>query len=126
MPHAILLYGGYFGLGVDRPRFFEANFPIVVDEYLKAPGLALRSRSCLGPRRKWRRLDPFGRPELSECCHGNLYPIQGLHPAGFTAAEGALAMGVNVTHMPFERLSQAIPPIYAQLVFSLACMEAYC
>ena len=61
LPHAVLLYGSFFGLGVDRPRFFEANFPIVVDEYLRGPGLALRLRSCLGPRRKWRRLDPFGR-----------------------------------------------------------------
>ena len=123
LPHAVLLYGSFFGLGVDRPRFFEANFPIVVDEYLRGPGLALRLRSCLGPRRKWRRLDPFGRPEALDCCRGNLYPIQGSHPAGFTVAEGAAAMGVDVTHMPFERLSQAIPPIYAQLVFALGCME---
>jgi hypothetical protein len=124
LPHAVLLYGSFFGLGVDRPRFFEANFPVIVDEYLRGPGLALRLRSCLGPRRKWRRLDPFGRPEPLDCCRGNLYPIQGSHPAGFTAAEGALAMGVDVTHMSFERLSQAIPPVYAQLVFALACMEA--
>ena len=124
LPHAVLLYGSFFVLGGDRPRFFEANFPVIVDEYLRGPGLALRLRSCLGPRRKWRRLDPFGRPEPLDCCRGNLYPIQGSHPAGFTAAEGALAMGVDVTHMSFERLSQAIPPVYAQLVFALACMEA--
>ena len=32
-------------------------------------------------------------------------------------------MGIDPSHMPFERLSQAIPPSYAQLVFSQACME---
>ena len=32
-------------------------------------------------------------------------------------------MGVDAHHMPFERLAQAIPPAYAQLVFALACME---
>ena len=108
--HAILLYGAYFGLQVDRPRFFEANFELRVDEYLKVPGLALRKRGCLGPRRKWRRMDPFGRPELLECCEGTLYPIQGLRPVGFTHEEGARAMGLEPDHMPFERMAQAIPP----------------
>ena len=54
--HAVLIYGSYFGLRVDRPRFFEANFDLHVDEFLRVPGLALRSRGCLGPRRKWRRM----------------------------------------------------------------------
>eukprot|EP00966_Prymnesium_polylepis_P112852 2610329-Prymnesium_polylepis.1 len=31
--HAVLLYGSYSGLHVDKPRFFEANFPIIVDAY---------------------------------------------------------------------------------------------
>ena len=121
--HAVLLYGAYFGLHVDKPRFFEANFPLHVDQYLKVPGLRLRTLACLGKRRRWRRLDPFGRPELTECCDGNLFPIQGTAPSGFTLEEAAHAMGVDAHHMPFERLAQAIPPAYAQLVFALACME---
>ena len=122
--HAILLYGSFFGLHVDRPRFFEANFDLRVDEYMRAPGLDLRMRGCLGPRRKLRRLDPFGRPEMTDCCPGTLYPIQGKTPRGFTAEEGARAMGVDPTHMPFERLSQALPPAYGEWVFGQACMAA--
>ena len=120
---AVLFYGAYFGEHVDRPRFFEANFPLVIDEYLRVPGLALRRGMCLGGRRKWRRLDPFGRPEPVDCCEGNIYPIQGAAPNGFTHEEGARAMGLDPRHMPFERLSQGIPPSYAQLVFAQACME---
>ena len=41
--HALLLYGSYFGLRVDRPRFYEANFDLRVDEYLGRPGLDLRA-----------------------------------------------------------------------------------
>ena len=122
--HAVLLYGSYFGLHVDRPRFFEANFDLKVDEYLKTPGLELRLRGCLGPRRKIRRLDPFGRPERADCCAGTLYPIQGASPRGFTAEEGAWAMGIDPTHMSFERLSQALPPAYGEWVFGRACMAA--
>jgi hypothetical protein len=121
--HAILLYGAFFGLQVDRPRFQEANFPLHVDEYLRGPGLALRSRGCLGSRRKLKRLDPFGRPELVDCCRGTLYPVQGKTPVGFTAEEGAMAMGLEVGHMPFERMAQAVPPAYGEWGFGQACME---
>ena len=121
--HAVLLYGSYFGLHVDKPRFFEANFPIIVDAHLEVSGRRLRTMACLGKRRRWRRLDPFGRPELTDCCEGNLFPIQGSAPSGFTLEEAAHAMGVDPHHMPFERLAQAIPPAYAQLVFAQACME---
>ena len=61
-PHAVELRGAWFGLRVDRPRLFEASFGIHVDEYLREPGERLRARCCLGARRRWRRLDAFGRP----------------------------------------------------------------
>ena len=100
---AVLIYDSYFGLRLDRPRFFEAIFDLHVDEFLRVPGLALRSRGCLGTRRKWRRMDPFGRPEWTECCAGTLYPMQGLAPHGFSADEGAWAMGMDPGTMSFER-----------------------
>jgi hypothetical protein len=50
---AVLFYGAYFGEHVDRPRFFGANFPLVVDEFLRVPDLKLRRGTCLGARRKW-------------------------------------------------------------------------
>ena len=121
---AQLLYGSFFGLGVDRPRFFETSFDLVIDEHIRVPGLALRRDSCLGPTRRWRRLDPFGRPELAECCVGNIIPVQGKAPVGCTLEASALAMGIDPAHMPYERLAQAIPPVYEQLVFAQACMAA--
>ena len=121
---AQLLYGAFFGLGVDRPRFFETSFDLVIDEYIRAPGLALRRDSCLGPTRRWRRLDPFGRPEMTECCAGNIIPVQGKAPVGCTLEQSAVAMGIDPSHMPYERLAQAIPPVYEQLVFTQACMAA--
>ena len=42
--HAVELRGAWFGLQVDRPRLFEASFPIHVDEWLREPGEALRAR----------------------------------------------------------------------------------
>ena len=45
------LRGAYFGLRVDQPRSFEANFGLRVDEALVGPGLALRRGTCLGVRR---------------------------------------------------------------------------
>ena len=121
---AQLLYGAFFGLGVDRPRFFETSFDLVIDEYIRAPGLALRRDSCLGPTRRWRRLDPCGRPEMTECCTGNIIPVQGKAPVGCTLEQSARAMGIDPSHMPYERLAQAIPPVYEQLVFTQACMAA--
>jgi hypothetical protein len=97
---------------------------LVIDEHIRAPGLALRRDTCLGPTRRWRRLDPFGRPELSGCCEGNIIPVQGKAPVGCTLESSALAMGIDPAHMPYERLAQAIPPVYEQLVFAQACMAA--
>ena len=95
-----------------------------VDEYLRLPGEQLRERCCLGARRRWRRLDAFGRPESRPCCPGNLFAVQGSAPWRCTAArECAAAMGVDVGHMEYERLAQAIPPAYSQLVFSQMCMR---
>ena len=122
--HAVLVYGSDFGLHVDRPRFFEANFPLIVDRYLREGGSALRSKACLGCRRRIRRLDPFGRPELANCCAGNLFPVQGKAPVGVSHAESACAMGIDPDHMPYASLAQAIPPAYAEFVFAQACMAA--
>ena len=33
-------------------------------------------------------------------------------------------MGIDPAHMSYERLAQAIPPVYEQLVFAQACMAA--
>jgi len=119
-----LMRGAWFGLGVDRPRYFETNYPLHIDEALRGPGEELRARTCLGWRRRMKRVDPFGRPEQTDCCHGNLHAVQGERPLYSTAAECAAAMGIDEDHMPYAELAQAmVPPDYAALVFAQMCME---
>ena len=118
-----LLRGAYFGERVDRPRMFETNFKVHVDEALRVPGNQLRMRTCLGERRRWRRLDPFGRPEQQDCCRGNIWAVQGDKPLRCTQAECSVAMGLDVGHMDYAGLAQAIPPSYASYVFGQACMR---
>ena len=115
--------GAFFGLHVDRPRLFESNFPIHVDQALSRGGNRLRRGTCLGHRRRWRRLDPFGRPEMADCCQGNLWAVQGDKPYRCAPCECADAMGLDRDHMSFEGMTQAIPPVYAELIFAQACMR---
>lgn len=121
---AVQLRGAYFGLHVDRPRLFESNFPIHVDAALKEGGDAVRRGMCLGVRRRWRRLDPFGRPEMADCCSGNLWAVQGDKPLRCTPCECAEAMGLDDGHMSYLGMTQAIPPVYSELIFAQACMRA--
>jgi hypothetical protein len=123
LERSLLLRGEDFGEHVSRPRIFEANFPLVLDEALRVPGAALRARSCVGFRRRWRRLDPFGRPEMCDCCNGNLWAPQGDKPLRCSTVDCARAMGVDDDHMDYEGLAQAIPPVYAQYIFGQACMR---
>ena len=120
---ACQLRGSMFGLHVDRPRLFEANFELRVDEALASPGRSLRQGCCMGFRRRVARLDPFGRPELRDCCAGNQWAPQGDKPFRCTALECSRAMGVDDDHMSYEGLSQAIPPVYSRYIFGQACMR---
>ena len=120
---ACQLRGSMFGLHVDRPRLFETNFELQVDEALAEPGRALRCGCCMGFRRRVARLDPFGRPELRDCCSGNLWAPQGDKPFRCTTQECSLAMGMDVDHMSYEGLAQAIPPVYSRYIFGQACMR---
>jgi hypothetical protein len=119
-----LLRGAYFGLHVDRPRLWETSFELHVDEALRVGGLRLRRGCCLGYRRRWRRVDPFGRPEMRDCCDvPNLWAVQGDKPLRCTAAECAWAMGLDGSHMDYVGMTQAVPPVYGQWVFAQACMR---
>ena len=119
---SIELFGQLFGLRVDRARKIETSFPLRIDEAVRRPGLALRACTCLGRRRRWRRVDCFGRPE-PPCCHGNIFAVQGTAPWRCTSAECAAAMDVDRDHMSFDRLAQAIPPAYSRLVWGQMCMQ---
>ena len=117
-----VLRGAWFGLHVDRGRRFETNFPVHVDAPLLR-GEELRARTCLGGRRRWLRLDPFGRPVRTACCEGNLFAVQGSNPTRSSVAENAHAMGVDPSHMRWAGLAQAIPPVYAELLVGQAAMH---
>ena len=121
--HTCTLRGAYFGLHVDRPRSFEANFDLRVDEALVSSGLNLRRGTCLGGRRQWGRLDAVGRPAAKCGCPGNLWAVQGAQPVGCTPAECAAAMGIDRDHMDFEGLTQAVPPVYGDYIFGQAAMR---
>ena len=123
MPTAVLLRGAMFGLAVDRPRLFEASFPLHVDRVLLEGARRLRARSCLGARNRWRRVDTFGRPEEGACCAGNLFAVQGDKPWRCTREECAHAMGLDTDHMSYVGMSQATPPAYGSLVFAQSCMQ---
>ena len=122
MHNPVELRGSDFGLRVDRPRLFEANFSIRVDDCVRRAGDRLRARCCQGRRRRWRDLDVFGRPTGCWCCWGNTFALLGSFPWRCTLAECSEAMGVDAGHMSCERLAQSIPPSYGQLVFAQMCM----
>ena len=121
--HATELDGALFGLRVARSRLYETNFELVVDEAIRVPAKCLRDGMCLGQRRRWRSFDEFGRPVRRACCGGNIFAPLGERPWRCTAAECAVAMGVDVGHMSYERLAQSVPPAYGQLVFAQMCMH---
>jgi hypothetical protein len=116
------LFGQAFGMRVDRARRIEASFTVAIDEAVRRPGQALRRRTCLGERRRWKRVDSFGRP-LPACCKGNIFAIQGKVPWKCTVDECSEAMGVDKGHMSYDRLAQAIPPAYTRLIIGQLCMN---
>lgn len=118
-----VLRGPMFGLPVDRGRRFWTSFDLHLDTHLTEGGARLRQRSCLGPRRRWLRLDPLGRPVRLPCCRGNLFPVQGRAPTRSTVHENAEAMGMDPGHMTWAGLAQSIPPPMAQLVTSQLAMR---
>ena len=121
-PSSAELYGQAFGLRVDRARKIESSFCIRIDEAVALPGRELRKRTCLGRRRRWKRVDVFGRP-VPDCCSGNIFAIQGRTPWRCTTEECAAAMDVDASHMTYDRLAQSIPPAYTRLVTGQACMS---
>lgn len=88
------LHGGMFGLGVDRPRLFETNFPVVIT---KAP----RPSNIIGVYGKhhdgrllWRRRDGT---ELR---------------AASSVAQAGEAMGID--WMTWDGLRECVPPAYTE------------
>ena len=121
---SVVLDGAYFRLRAFRSRLVETNFRLHIDTCVREPADRLRARCCLGARSKWRPFDEFGRPWTRPCCEGNVYAPLGKLPWKCTHTECAHAMGVDEGHMSYDRLAQAVPPAYAQLVYAQMCMRA--
>ena len=128
MPDATRLVGQDFGLRTERPRLFEAGGGLEIGRcpWLAEGGEALRRRSCLGMRARFDRLDRFGLGlrVRSPCCRGNIVPIMGTSPLRCTFEESAEAMGIEVGHMPCDRLAKAISPAYAQHLLGCVARHA--
>ena len=93
---AVVLRGSHFGLHVERGRKFETNFLVHMDDALRH-GDELRALTCLGPRRRWLRIDPYGRAVREPCCDGNLFAVQGDGPTRSTLAQNAEAIHTHIT-----------------------------
>jgi DNA (cytosine-5)-methyltransferase 1 len=96
MDNPITLHGGMFGLGVDRPRLFETNFPAAIR---KAPR-AVNPLGVYGKSPDGRRL--FTRKDGT------------IQRAAASVAEAQAAMGID--WMDWDGLREAIPPAYTQHV----------
>ena len=66
------LRGSHFGLHVERGRRFETNFPVHYLGRRVATRGRVEGRTCLGPRRRWLRIDSYGRAVRDPCCDRNL------------------------------------------------------
>ena len=99
-----------FGLPVDRGRRCWTSFDLHLDEALAEGGRKLRHRCCLGPRRRWMRLDPLSADPYAKTvlCRGNLYPVQGRTPSRSSVEENARAMcgRGREPHMSWSGLAQ--------------------
>ena len=129
MDGALSVWGQLFGLHQDRERLLWGGGGLELrhEEALLQSGRRLREQSCLGRRRRFPRRDPFGRlvdpkgPRV--CCEGNIYATQGASSHFGGVAEHADSMGLDMGHMDYKHLSQAIPPDYATYVVGQAAMH---
>jgi len=94
MLNPMKLSGGMFNLGVERPRLFESNVPLVSLPFRRAsPVVGVYGRHHDG-RRLWTRADGS---ELR---------------AARTLVEGRLAMGID--WMQWHELTESIPPVFTE------------
>jgi DNA (cytosine-5)-methyltransferase 1 len=95
--HPITLHGGMFGLGVDRPRLFETNWPVMA-----APAPAVRNPigvygKAPDGRRLWTRADGTEQRAAS------------------SVEQAAAAMG-GLDWMDWRGLAECIPPAYTRFL----------
>jgi DNA (cytosine-5)-methyltransferase 1 len=93
MRNPVTLRGGMFGLGVDRPRLFETNFPVTIPAHTRVDN-PVGVYGKLDGRRLFTRVD--GSEQR----------------AARTLEQGQAAMGID--WMQWHDLTEAIPPAYTE------------
>lgn len=93
----VTLHGGMFGLRVNRPRLFEANFPVAVT----AGPRVVNPLGVYGKSPDGRRL--FTRADGT------------IQRAASSLTEGASAMGIDWMTR-WEDVTEAIPPAYTEFI----------
>lgn len=96
MRDCVVLNGGMFGLGVDRPRLFETNWLLMVPDKVRVPHSVGVYGNAPDGRLLWQRAD--GSQQRA---------AKGLQ-------EGADAMEID--WMEWSELRLAIPPAYTELI----------
>ena len=107
--YATVARGTYFGLQCERPRYIEPNgINLHMDTFLKQRAdREIRPFVCLGDRRRYSRVSPFGVPDRHRCCRGNLWSVQGWSALHTTVEASAYALGLGPTRrvgMPLQEL----------------------
>ena len=102
MRTSLLLHGGMFGLGVNRPRRFESNVLL----------LAPRAAQTIKPLGVY-GTKPDGQTTYRYRNNGN-YKGKSLIRAAKSIEEASAAMGID--WMTWDEIREAIPPAYTELI----------
>ena len=126
---AISVWGQMFGQHQDRERYLEGGggLKLFHETCLLDGAQALRRGSCLGRNRRFPRHDFFGRSISTKgrrvCCEGNIHATQGSTCHAGTLTDHAASMGVDVGHMSYAELAQAVLPDYSSFAVGQAAMH---
>ena len=112
------LRGQAFGCASTRQRFIGSDDPIDSQFLTRSSARLLTRRCCNGQHRRIPQLDVYGRPVRQACCRGNTVPLHGHHRPRLPVGLCAHCIGLEPYALDWERLTQAIPPAYASLIFA--------
>jgi DNA (cytosine-5)-methyltransferase 1 len=109
MEPTLVLHGGLFGLGVNRPRLFECNFVVLMAPGKRTP----QPLGVYGDKPDGRRL--WGESKARDRYHNNgNYKGKSLIRAAKSIEEAREAMGID--WMDWDEIKEAIPPAYTEFI----------
>lgn len=110
MRPTLILHGGMFGLGVHRPRLFEANVLLLAPKAPRVPEPIGVYGSRPDGRPLFRNSGPFTIGPDGRKRYQNQSPIRCARSLG----EASQAMGID--WMTWDEIREAIPPAYTRLI----------